>query len=152
MPDGVILRTGQAWHTNLWDVFHAMDGVLLTHNWLITDWACNQAIPSLCPDPLWFTGLELAELLQKHQDLQWIWAVVSGFDPAIRREQVMEYPLPWADGNEAIWQSSPAIQHPLADLEILAWDSSMTVVISRCAQELASLKRAFPLGEWTSAL
>ena len=47
MPDGVILRTGQAWHTNLWDVFHAMDGVLLTHNWLITDWACNQDIHPL---------------------------------------------------------------------------------------------------------
>lgn len=152
MVNGVILRTGQAWYTNLWDVFRGMDGVLLAYNWLITDWECNQDIPFLGQDPLWLTGIELEKLLHKHQDLQWIWAVVSGFDPAICREQVMEYPLPWADGNEAIWQPLPAIQHPLATLEILAWDSSMTAVISRHKQDISSLRKAFPQSEWMSCL
>lgn len=39
--------------------------------------------------------------------------------------------LPYADGNREIWQNPVSIQHPLAEIEIIAWDSSGTVFISK---------------------
>lgn len=49
----------------------------------------------------------------------------------ISKEKVLEYKLPEADGNGEIWQNPVSIQHPLAEIEIIAWDSSATVFISK---------------------
>lgn len=43
----------------------------------------------------------------------------------------MEYELPKADGYIGIWQNPVSIQHPLAEIEVIAWDSLMTIFISK---------------------
>lgn len=47
------------------------------------------------------------------------------------KEEVLKYKLPNADGNDRIWQNPVSMQHPLSLMEIIAWDSSMTIFISR---------------------
>lgn len=77
----------------------------------------------------WMTGVELTEMIE--EDFQWIWGVLSAFPKDISKEKVLEYRLPEADGNGEIWQNPVSIQHPLAEIEIIAWDSSATVFISK---------------------
>lgn len=43
----------------------------------------------------------------------------------------MNYKLPYAAGNGNIWKEPISMQHPLADIEIIAWDSSLTAVICK---------------------
>lgn len=56
---------------------------------------------------------------------------MSAFSKEIEKEKVLQYKLPEADGCSKIWQNPVTIQHPLAEIEIVAWDSSMTVFISK---------------------
>lgn len=60
---------------------------------------------------------------------------------------VLEYKLPKADGNDKIWQNPISMQHPLSVMEIIAWDSSMTVFISRCNDIVEKLAVSNPLVE-----
>ncbi|KAB2496976.1 hypothetical protein F8158_16305 [Bacillus cereus] len=38
---------------------------------------------------------------------------------------------PYANGNEELWVPSPNIQHPQATLEIVCWDSHITLFFSK---------------------
>lgn len=49
----------------------------------------------------------------------------------IAKETVLQYPFPEADGCRRIWHNPVTIQHPLAEIEIIARDSTLTVVISK---------------------
>lgn len=57
--------------------------------------------------------------------------VLSAFPKEISKEKIMEYELPKADGYIRIWQNPVLIQHPLAEIEVIAWDSLMTIFISK---------------------
>lgn len=75
-------------------------------------------------------GDELTEMIEC-EDFQWIWGVLSAFSKDIPKEKVLKYELPESDGCSKIWQTPVEIQHPLAEIEIVAWDSSMTVFICK---------------------
>ena len=51
-------------------------------------------------------------------------------------------PYPYADGNGALWAPEVTIQHPLAEVEIVCWDSSCTMLLSR-DEDLARRFQAF---------
>ncbi|EEL12725.1 hypothetical protein C5137_08480 [Bacillus cereus] len=38
---------------------------------------------------------------------------------------------PYANGNEELWVPSPNIKHPQATLEIVCWDSHITLFFSK---------------------
>ncbi|SDB13365.1 hypothetical protein [Butyrivibrio sp. INlla16] len=79
---------------------------------------------------VWISGEELTEIV-KNDDFQWVWAVLSGFNPVISEKDVLGYPGPYADGYEGFWKPDLSIQHPLADFELVAWDSSSSLFITR---------------------
>lgn len=76
------------------------------------------------------TGDELTNIC-KNEDFQWIWGVFSGFHKSVDKEDVLKNKLPQADGYTGFWQNPISIQHPLAEIEIVAWDSSLTIIISK---------------------
>ncbi len=39
--------------------------------------------------------------------------------------------MPYANENENLWECIIEIQHPLADIEIIPWDSSLVIFISK---------------------
>lgn len=101
-------------------------------------------VAKLSDEWCWMTGVELTEMI-KDEDFQWIWGVFSAFPKEITKEKVMNYKLPKADGNERIWQNPISLQHPFSVIEIIAWDSSMTIVITEFDDIIEKLEKSNPI-------
>jgi hypothetical protein len=68
--------------------------------------------------------------------------VFSGFSEKIDLEEIFRSKLPYADGNPDFWIANPRIQHPLAVIEIIAWDSTLTLLLSK-DDEISHCFRAY---------
>jgi hypothetical protein len=122
------------YHTDLRRVFAALGGRQREFNWLLTDLELNVYPPSLpyttAQTPArWVSGETLSTIVAEH-DVQVIWGVLSGFRPGAQPDLVLVDRYPFADGNEALWQPRVQIQHPLAEVEIVCWDSTATILLS----------------------
>lgn len=60
---------------------------------------------------------------------------------------MLKYDLPFADGYRGFWENNVGIQHPMAELEIVAWDSSLTIFISKHDSLVEKIMCSFPLSE-----
>ena len=148
MHYGAILAKGEVGYTNLDRVFAALGNIQENYNWLLTDCECNVDIPELEDEFCWMSGSELTALQRKYHDPQWIWAVLSAFDKTVTEEQALEYPLPNArDNNNALWRLPVEVQNPLARFEIVPFDSSYTLLISREKEIVDRFRAYFPLSE-----
>ncbi len=146
---GAINDKGEHWYTQMGRVFDAIKNKQAEYNWLITDIDCvPQKIEELCngKDYCWITGEELSKIVRE-DDQQWVWAVLSGFNKNIALSEVMQYPKPYARDYEGFWRNPLSIQHPLAIIEIVPWDSSLTLFFSRKADLVNDFLKFFPLSE-----
>ena len=104
------------------------------YNCLITNIECyplDEEISGILDDEYcWIEGKELLRLLEK-EDFQWIWGVFSIFSKDVALEAVLGYDYPYADGYKGFWENPIKIQHPLAISEIVAWDGSIILMISK---------------------
>ena len=108
-----VIRTGDAcrYYTFFKEIFEAMGDFQNEYNWLITDidgYPANDArYESFYEEHsyLWLSGIELDEILKN--------------------------PLPYADGYTGFWKPDLSIQHPLAKVEMVAWDSSATLLFAK---------------------
>lgn len=76
-----------------------------------------------------------------------IWGVLSGFSKNITLDNIMKYKLPFAEDNKDIWKNKVSVQHPLSEIEIIAWDSDKTILISKNERVLNDFKNGFPLSK-----
>lgn len=142
--------------TDMRVIFDALDGKQNDFNWLISDIELNHyPDDSWYDEPFkWISGTELIEFVYKHNP-QFIWAVFSGFKKNVIIDTNNLAHLPYADGNSGFWHGEPKIQHPLADIEIICWDSSLTLFLSKdpdLAQKFKSnFKEAQDLSEYNRA-
>jgi len=147
---GAILRRGEEYCTHMSNVFAAIKDEQLKYNWLITDCICYpqnaEYTELLSQEYAWITGEELTHMIDR-EDFQWIWGVLSGFMKNITLEEVLKYKLPYADGFTGFWGSTLKIQHPLADIEIVPWDSSLVLAISRNNILIDNFMNYFPLAQ-----
>lgn len=131
---GAILNKGEPGYTLMSRIFSAINQVQRNYNWLITDinaYPNDPLFEKLVNDEyIWMTGDELTNMVEK-EDFQWIWAVFSGFSPDVNIEEILKYELPSVQDNYDIWKNQPLIQHPLANTEILACDSSYVTIVSK---------------------
>lgn len=154
MVHGLILQEGEKYFTDMRKVFGAIDNVQLNYNWLVTD------ADALCPkcfdgknedyfraDYRWLSGAELTEKIESDDYYQWIWGVFSGFKKSVPKDEVLEYPLPFADCNRALWQYPPKIQHRLADIEIVSFDASCMLILAKDKKIIDRFKEAYPMSE-----
>lgn len=130
---GLIIEKGEKYYTHLKKYFSQLNDIQRNYNWLITAHECyprdEKYAGILSEKYLWMTGDELTEMVS--EDFQWIWGVLSAFSKDISKEKVLQYELPKADGYEGFWRNPVSMQHPLAEMEIVAWDSSLTIFISK---------------------
>lgn len=136
------------YHTDLRLLFEALGDCQRSLNWLITELELNCYPPELeylgCRDgPRWVSEAELTEIVRSH-DLQFVWAVLSGFRPGVVISLADLSPYPFADGNPDLWRPGVGIQHPLAEIEIVCFDSSSTLVLARDPEVAARLRHFFP--------
>ena len=57
--------------------------------------------------------------------------MISIFHKDVTLEEVLRYNYPYADGYRGFWENPIKVQHPLAISEIVAWDGSLTLLISK---------------------
>jgi len=147
---GAILEKGENYYTYMRAIFTSIKNIQNKYNWLITDFEGIDGIPfyDLFGDKsyIWISGEELTAIIDR-DDFQWIWAVLSGFRKNISQEEVLKHGFPYADGYTGFWKSPVTIQHPLADVEIVPWDSSLTLIISKDDNIINDFRSAFPLSE-----
>ncbi len=149
MVYGAINEKGEHWYTQMGSIFDAIGNKQTDYNWLITDMDCGPyKIAELYNDKnyCWLTGDKLSKLVRE-DDCQWVWAVLSGFDKDISLSEIMQYPQPYANGYKGFWKNPLSIQHPLATIEIVPWDSSLTLFFSKHADLVNDFLRFFPLSE-----
>ena len=149
MVYGAINANGQRWYTQMSQILDAIHNQQLEYNWLLTDLdGVPQTIEACRTEQgyCWLTGEELTRMVRA-DDGQWIWAVLSGFDPSISLSEILQYPLPYAQEYEDFWKTPLSIQHPLAAIEIIPWDSSLTLFFSKRADLVEDFRQFFPLSE-----
>ncbi len=150
MVYGAINEKGEPYYTDLNSVFDSIGNIQKQYNWLITDCVCYPANPKtaamLGDKYCWIGGEELTDLIKKER-FQWIWAVLSAFDKDISLSQVLQYDLPYADRYENFWKLPLTMQHPLARIEIVPWDSSLTLIFSTKKGIIADFRRFFSESE-----
>lgn len=146
MVYGAVNRKGEKYYTYLKKLFDAINNKQLEYNWLITDCTCYPNNPKtddmLRKDYCWLTGEELTDLVTQ-EDFQWIWAVLSGFDKNVELSDVLKHDLPYAEDYEGFWSKPVSMQHPLAKIEIVPWDSSMTMIFSDDKGIIDSFRAAY---------
>ena len=150
MVYGAIDKKGEEFYTFLPKLFDAIDNAQLDYNWLITACDCNRQNKieaeyrkqGYC----WISGKELTEIVSE-TEIQWIWAVLSGFRKDISLDDVLKHPYPDADGYPEFWHNPLSMQHPLATIEIVPWDSSLTLFFSTDKGMVEKFRAGYPYSE-----
>lgn len=131
---GLIIDKGEKFHSYFAKIFSKIPVLVQNYNWLVTNAECNpqnlEDRDKLNEKYYWLSGKELSEILER-EDFQWIWGVLSGFPTNITLENILKSELPYADGYTGFWRNPITIQHPLAEVEIVAWDSTYSILISK---------------------
>jgi hypothetical protein len=147
---GVVINKGENYYTDLKKLFLAIDNVQVKYNWLITKCECypeNKEYYELFnQEYCWLSGERLTEILNE-ENFQWIWAIFAGFKKDISLEQVLSYNLPTTDGYNGFLVNYITMQHPLADIEIVAWDGISTLFISKEQALVEKVLKLYPLSQ-----
>ena len=89
----------------------------------------------------------LLKMLEE-DDFQWVWAVFSAIPIDYTEEEILQYALPHLqsieDGDYHPYSDIPKLQHPLAEFELYAEDSSSMFLISDDEALLNRFKKAYP--------
>ena len=70
--------------------------------------------------------------------------MLSGFQKQYSHEDVLTYPIPCADGNPNLWKENIEIQHPLAEVEIVACDSTCTLFLTKEIDLYNNFRKSLP--------
>lgn len=90
---------------------------------------------------------ELLDMLED-DDFQWIWAVFSAIPSRYSKEDILKFDLPYVEtienGKYDPHIDKPKIQHPFADFELYAVDSSYMFMISDNEEIISTFKKSYP--------
>ncbi|MCL2611391.1 MAG: hypothetical protein FWE02_06915 [Defluviitaleaceae bacterium] len=143
---GMILEKGQRYYTNLQMILKNLNGFHKQFNWLITNYECypehEKHVKLLTGSPLWISGKDLDEMMMV-EEFQWTWGVLSAFKAGITKEEALRYDEPESQ-SVGFWKNPISIQHPLAEIEIVPWDSMLVLFISKDEEYTLLFKEKFP--------
>ena len=60
---------------------------------------------------------------------------------------MLKYDLPYADGYPGFWKNPLTLQHPLAKIEIVPWDSALTLILSEEKEIVDTFRKYFRQSE-----
>ena len=150
MVYGRIIRKGEKYYTYLKKLFDSIDNMQINYKWLISCYECypaNRDIKkTLGNEYCILSGTELTELVNK-EDFQWIWGTFSAFDPGTSDEDILKYKLPENDMYSGFWHNPLTLQHPLSKIEIVAFDSSYTLIFTKGSILPAKFEKVYPEAE-----
>ena len=140
------------YYTMLKQILYDLDLVSKNYLWLISD---VEAYPTkieyeeiLENDYLLISTSELVKMLED-DDFQWIWAVFSAIPSTYKKEDILNFNLPYVKytdkGMYDPHNDIPRVQHPYSELEIYAVDSSYIFMISDDEELINRFKESYPL-------
>jgi hypothetical protein len=132
--------------TNLREVFDLLGDEAKKHRWLLSSYDCSNYPSTKIPfaEPyVWLDGDELVNILEEHE-IPFAWCVATAYTKEISLKEVLKYPLPYADGYERFWKPDVTMQNPLADIEIVAWDSTLLIIITRSKEIIEKFANEYP--------
>lgn len=139
------------------EVMTALDSQVSDYNWLMTDLDAVLSNDTLQyfeevqeleeGTAYWIKGERLLELV-RHTNLYVIWGVFTAFErqKSMTLNKLTVYPF--ADGNCDLWIESPQIQYPNAVCELIFWDSTFVLLLSRVEDVRIRFRETFP--NWRS--
>jgi hypothetical protein len=154
MVYGRIIRKGEKYYTHLKKLFEAIGNAQLNYKWLISYAECyphDRELEKLLDGSYSggyciLSGKELTDMVEK-EDFQWIWGTFSAFDPSTSNEEILKHKLPENDMYPGFWVNPLTMQHPLSKMEIVAFDSSCTLIFTRDFVLPESFKDHYPKAE-----
>jgi len=133
----IVIKEGSEYHTLMKGILASMNNEQLNYNWLVSD--CD-AYPNnekfkepFNKEYLWLTGRELTDIFLE-EDFQIVWGVFSAFSPDIPYLEIMKTKVPKSGFNNMdmdVTNQNIMPMHPLAEVEIQAFDSSCTIILSK---------------------
>ena len=133
-----IFKNNNDYNGFMMEVLNSLGGKELDYNWLVTDIETY----FLDNDYLFLSTKELFDLIEKNNDPQWIWGVFSAIPNKYSKEEVLKYDFPFANNHRDLWKAA-IIQHPLADIEIISYDSSFLTIVSKSDKYIDMLRKTF---------
>lgn len=134
MVYGTIIQKGEQSYTFLKKVFDSIDNIQLHYKWLIAYpecYPCDEEIRTLLDREFCIlTGEEWTYLVDK-EDFQWIWGAFFAFDPATSDEEILKYKPFENDVYSARLKKPLSMKHPLSKIEMVALDSSCTMIFTK---------------------
>ncbi|SFU33226.1 DUF2691 family protein [Butyrivibrio sp. M55] len=155
---GIVINKGENYYTDIKDILNTIGDLYKKYKWLISGYECYPQDEKLAKlfsgKAVFISSVDLKNVLDI-ENFQLIWGVLSAIPQNISKEEVMKYKLPYAESNNEIWDESYPMQHPLADIEIIGWDSSATVIKSKDDSIIRMVKakkgQAISLNEYNSS-
>lgn len=133
-----ISKEDEYYYTDMLKVIKAIGGKNLDYNWLITEIETSTG-DYFKDDYIILTNEELLDKLESKK-IQWIWGTFSAIPKKYKQEEILKYNLP---GVENIDKKEIKPQHPLAEIEIIAYDSTFVQIIAK--EEIAKrFKKIYP--------
>ena len=114
------------YYTDILKVVNAIGGRNLDYNWLITEIETSTG-DYFNDEYVIVSNDELLDDLE-NKEIQWIWGTFSAIPKKYKQEEILKYNLP---GVENIDKKEIKIQHPLAEIEIIAYDSTFVQLIAK---------------------
>lgn len=133
-----ISKEDEYYYTDMLKVVKAIGGKNLDYNWLITEIETSTG-DYFEDEYIILTNEELLDKLESKK-IQWIWGTFSAIPKKYKQEEILKYNLP---GVENIDKKEIKPQHPLAEIEIIAYDSTFVQIIAK--EEIAKrFKKIYP--------
>ena len=79
-------------------------------------------------------------------EIQWIWGNFSGIPTKYSKKEILTSKLPGLDN---IDKKIITIQHPLAEIEIIAYDSTFVQIITKDENIAKNFKKLYPKSQST---
>ena len=147
--EGIILNEGTEYVTYMKPIFETIGEVVVRSlNWRLTyvvtgGYLTEEYSFGDCLE-VWISGDELWAEVVKYPDMQWIWGLLQGFSKEITFEQSQTHGLVDIMMDERIWTNPVSMRHPDAEIEIEAFDSTLSIVIAKDDSVLSRLKERYP--------
>ena len=126
------------YYTDILKVVNAIGGRSLNYNWLITEIETSTG-DYFNDEYVIVSNDELLDNLE-NKEIQWIWGTFSAIPKKYKQEEILKYNLP---GVENIDKKEIKIQHPLAEIEIIAYDSTFVQLIAKDKTIAEKLKKLY---------
>lgn len=146
--EGLILNEETKYVTYMAPIFETVgEKVIRSLNWRLTyvetgGSATEEYIFGDCLEE-WISGDNLWNEIMKYPNIQWWWGLLQGFSQEYSFEHSKKYGLVDIQMDEELWKNPVSMRHPDAEIEIEAFDSSLSVVIAKDEVVLKRLKERY---------